>query len=239
MMEKRQFRIKKRFGILIFILLIIAIILYIIAFRSSLFDVKKIDVYGTKTIDKDDIIKMSGIATGSNIFKINKSVVIKSIMKDPYVKDVSVNILYPSKVEIKIDERKVVAQLNYKNKYLYIDTDCVAVDLGDYNDKLPLIKGINIEKFEIGSNVRKISNNKDIAKLLPLIYNKNIYKAITVNGSKIILETKSGINIVLENVDDLSYYIKFSEKILDDLEKKGYYSGNVLIVSDGNPVYMP
>lgn len=41
MMEKRQFRIKKRFGILIFILLIIAIILYIIAFRSSLFDVKK------------------------------------------------------------------------------------------------------------------------------------------------------------------------------------------------------
>ncbi|WP_434564295.1 FtsQ-type POTRA domain-containing protein [Thermoanaerobacterium thermosaccharolyticum] len=239
MVERKQFRLKRRFGILIFVLFIIALILYIVVFRSSVFNVKEIYVYGAKTVEKNDIIKMSGIEIGSNIFKINKSKVLNSIEKDPYIKDAFVKILYPSKVEIKVDERKVAAQLNYKNKYLYIDTDCVAVELGDYNDKLPVIEGISITKFDIGSNVSKISNNKDIAKLLPLIYNKNIYKAIIVNGSKITLETKSGINIVLENVDDLSYYLKFSERILDDLQKKGYYSGNVLIVSDGNPIYMP
>lgn len=239
MNDKRTFRLRKKYGVLIFTLLIIVLILYFIIFKSSVFNVKEIYVYGAKNIEKNDIIKMSGIETGMNIFEINRSEVRNSIQKDPYVKDVYVKIMYPSKVEIKIDERKIAAQINYKSKYLYIDTDCVAVELGDYNDKLPILEGIDITKFNIGSKISKLSNNKDIEKLLPLIYNKNIYKAIIVNGSKITLETKSGINIVLENVDDFSYSLKFSEKILEDLEKKGYYSGNVLIVSDGNPIYTP
>ncbi|MDI3310659.1 MAG: FtsQ-type POTRA domain-containing protein [Thermoanaerobacterium sp.] len=239
MVEERQYKAKKKFSVFTLFLLIFAIILYIILFRTSLFDVKNIYVYGTKSVDKSDIVRLSGIEIGSNILKINKADVIKSIMRNPYIKDVSVNIIYPSKVEVKVDERLLAAQINYKDKFLYVDTDSVAVQLGDYNNKLPILKGINIEKFEIGSKIDNLSNNKDIAKLLPLIYNKNIYNAIIVNGSKITLETKSGINVVLENVDDISYSLNFSEKILNDLEKKGYNSGNVLIVSDGNPIYTP
>ncbi|AFK86578.1 MULTISPECIES: cell division protein FtsQ/DivIB [Thermoanaerobacterium] len=239
MMEERQYKKKKRFSVFIVFLLIFSIILYVILFRTSLFDVKNIYVYGTRTVDKSDVIRLSGIEIGSNILKINKSDVIKSIMRDPYIKDVSINILYPSKVEIRVDERLLAGQISYKDKFLYVDTDCVAVQLGDYNNKLPILSGINIEKFEIGSKIDNLSNNKDIAKLLPLIYNKNIYNAIIVNGSKITLKTNSGINVVLENVDDINYSLNFSEKILNDLEKKGYNSGNVLIVSNGNPIYTP
>lgn len=239
MMEERQYKKKKRFSVFIVFLFIFAIILYIILFKTSLFDVKNIYVYGTRSVDKSDVIRLSGIEIGSNTLKINKSAVIKSIMKDPYIKDASINIIYPSKVEIKIDERVLAVQISYKDKFLYVDTDCVAVQLGDYNNKLPILKGIYVGKFEIGSKINNLSNNKDIAKLLPLIYNKNIYNSIIVNGSKITLKTDSGIDVVLENVDDISYSLNFSEKILNDLEKKGYNSGNILIVSNGNPIYTP
>ncbi|SNX52786.1 FtsQ-type POTRA domain-containing protein [Thermoanaerobacterium sp. RBIITD] len=239
MPEEKTVNMKKRFGVAIFIILLLSFILYLILFQLPIFKLENIDVVGNKYLTSSDIVSLSGLTKGISIFKVNKSNVVNLIKKNPYIKEVNVSVVYPSKVVVKIDERKIVAQIYNNNKYIFVDTEGVAVDTGGYNKNLPIINGLNLTKYEIGKKINEIYENNDMAKLLMLIYNKNMYKSIVVNKENIILETKTGINIVLDNVDNLDYSLKFSELILKDLEKKGYYSGKVQIERNGNPIYTP
>lgn len=114
--KKKKINIKKILKILLRIVIIVGILVSIVLFLfvSPVFNIKEISVIGAKEIPSSMYIIMAGIEKGENIFKIDKASAIDVIKKEAYVESVKINQIYPSKIEIVIEERTVcyVAESN-------------------------------------------------------------------------------------------------------------------------------
>lgn len=230
---------KKKFAIIITIILILAII-YTILFKSSIFKLNQIEVVGNANLSYNDIESLSGITYGMSIFKINVKKAQNELLKNPYVKSCKVQVKYPSTVKIEIEKRKIVAQIPYEINYLMIDSEGIVVKTGEYNSSLPVINGMGIKKYKIGEKVSNIFDKSYFAELLNLIADKDIFNEITyINQNNIVIYTKSGIKISFNNPHDINYSVKYAELILKDLIKKGYNKGTIQITGNNNPVFLP
>ncbi len=174
--EKNKYKLKY---LLVFVLLIAIIILLGI---SPLFNISRINVFGVKYYNDEDIIKASEIVEGVNGFK-NIGGDLKNFFflrygqaeadilnKYPYIKDAVVKYNLPNKVTIHIKEREPYVLIPYIGAYLVVDRDGYVLETINDKEKysIPFIKGLKFTNYEIGQ-VLEIENIKHFEKLLILI----------------------------------------------------------------------
>ncbi|AIS52705.1 cell division protein FtsQ [Thermoanaerobacter kivui] len=230
---------KKKFFVLVFIIALVVFV-YIFMFKSSYFKIDTIKVVGNQILSYNDIKELAGINYGMNIFKVNPGRIEKNLLNSPYIKESKVEIKYPRTVEIRVKERRIVAQVQDKVNYLMIDKEGVVVKKDVYNPSLPLLVGIKVDKYEIGKRLSDVFEKNYLGELLGLIENTNFCAQITyINENHIVLTTKSGINVSFNNPYDIKYSFKFVELILKDLTNKGYHKGTIQVTGDNNPVFLP
>ena len=121
----KRYRRKKRNNkfytyLLFFIFIIIAFICFT---RSSLFDVQNVYVEGADVVSASEILELSGIKQGENIFSFKASAVEKKIKTLPMVKNVSVVRIYPNNVKIVITERIASMAFSMDNLYYALDDE--------------------------------------------------------------------------------------------------------------------
>lgn len=95
----------------------------VIFMMSSYFNIKTIKVEGEKTIKAEEIIKMSGIKSGMNIFKVRESKVSKNLKKDAYFSSVKISRKLPDKLTITVRERNESAFILYGSERVIIDNE--------------------------------------------------------------------------------------------------------------------
>lgn len=110
--SKNQLIIKRRrrkFVKKCFILLILLIsTLTGLCLKHPYFNVKKIEVINNKNISKEEIIKLSRIYEGDNIFYINMDRTKRDILNNPYILKAEVKRKLPNKILIDISEREAI-----------------------------------------------------------------------------------------------------------------------------------
>ena len=85
---------------------------------SSFFEIKFIVVQGNKNVSREEIIELSSIYYGENIFRINKRNSIKSIFQNPFVKMIKIKRVLPDKVLLILIEREVIGLCNILNRFI-------------------------------------------------------------------------------------------------------------------------
>jgi len=110
----------------LFILLVV-LCLYLFL-HSSFFKVDKIYVTGISRIQADEIIHMSGIVNGVNIFLLDEQEAARAVKLHPLVRNAEIIRHLPRKIEIKIEERKIWALVPFKSSLICIDRDGVCID---------------------------------------------------------------------------------------------------------------
>jgi len=131
---------------------------------SPLFSVNRIEVYGNKHYNSNEVIEASGLVIGNNWFKPN-SVNLKGILtfrsidaenlllnRCPYLKSAIVKIDFTGVVRIEVTERDPVALVPYMGANLVIDNECFVLALSSNaeDEKLPVIKGVDCEGYTLG-----------------------------------------------------------------------------------------
>lgn len=83
-------------GIIIKTIIILSLIIGAIIFlcSSSLFNIKNINIDGNEKLSDNKIISLSGLEIDSNMFRINKSQVIKKIKENAYIEEVKISRKY-------------------------------------------------------------------------------------------------------------------------------------------------
>ena len=90
----------------LFILALIAVSSYV-SLRLGMFTVEEVDIKGNKRIAGREILKRSGLREGqSSIFFFEKQVE-DEILKNPWIKRVSVHKGFPKKVTVEVEEEDV------------------------------------------------------------------------------------------------------------------------------------
>jgi cell division septal protein FtsQ len=203
--EESSFSYLKYIKVLSVLLVLIALVASAyITLHLGIFTVQEINISGNTKINGEEILKRSGLRQGeSSIFFFEDSVE-ENILKNSWVKGVSVTKEFPKKVNIQINEEESYCLLFDENgKIFYINKEGKRLGPANFDEGLdfPVLigEGINnpdlvkeaIQLLEL-SSVSKVLNWSNISEVhLDSIYGINVF---TVDKKRIEFDTKNIVN---------------------------------------------
>ncbi|MBP3501868.1 MAG: FtsQ-type POTRA domain-containing protein [Clostridia bacterium] len=207
--EKKSINPQKRKKILKIIkvsfIMILLIIGLIVLLKSSLFNIKEINVKieNNKILTESQIKELSAINLGQNMYSINKRKIVECIKCEPYVGDVKIKRVLPNILKIEIKERTVKFNLDYNGQYIYIDNQGYILEKSSEQKDKILITGYSTTDLEDGKKL----NNEDLEKLSAVIQiiqeaeNNGIKNEIT----KINIEDKDDYKIYFDGLGKMAH----------------------------------
>lgn len=147
---------KKHHYLLKFFSACVAIALLYAFMMSSYFYVSKIKVEGAVSFSEEQIVEMSGLTTGKNIFKVKAGAAEEKIETDPHISTATIKRDLPKTLVITVEERLPAAQIKYKKQYVVIDGTGYILSVGDKADGAAVIKGLTIkgEHITAGTDIK-------------------------------------------------------------------------------------
>jgi cell division protein FtsQ len=209
--------------------------------ESPVFNVEHIAVNGNMLTDAQNIIKISNIYIGENIFKINTSKNEEYIESLYYIKKAKIKKEFPSSIVIEVEEKEPILIVNDSGNYIYIDDELTVIKEQSSTDNanIPLLSNLTILSSEPG---KKIEAEK--TWLLDMVYNMSlnlkevdVLKNVSefyISGDNIVhLYTKGGSIIKITNQKIFEDNFQFIYTILseDNLPM------SIELMENGNHIY--
>jgi len=169
--DKRRFSHKKAI-ILISALVVVALLAassYVIL-HMGIFTLEKIELTGNKRITQREILKRSGLMEGQSSSFFFEKQVEDDILKNPWIKKVSVHKDFPKKVTIEVEEEEVYCiVLSDGGKPLYMSRSGRILGSGNFDMGLdfPVLIGDGIEDpklLEEALEILELSKNSTVLK---------------------------------------------------------------------------
>jgi len=101
----------------IIILLALAIALFMM---SSIFNIKQIVVLNNSKILSEEIISLSTLTPGINMFKTTNKTIRSNIKANPYIENVNIKRNINGTVTLEVEERIPTYMIKFANAYVYI-----------------------------------------------------------------------------------------------------------------------
>lgn len=228
---------KSKTNLKIFVIICIVVAIMVLALFSPLFNIAHVEVEGNSILAKEAIVKASGIETGVNILKTNTAIAKKNVSTMAYVDDVDIKIKFPNTVLITIKESVATAYIPFIGNYIGINASGkvleVKSELGAV--ECPLIYGVELEKFGIGSVVE--IRNEEVSKLMPQFLDELSKNDLLQSVAAMDLNDEKNVTLTLRNeaevkfgdLDKLSYKIAFLRKVVSEL---GDARGGIIDMTD-------
>lgn len=166
--------------VLIIIILLIALALFML---SSLFNIKQIVVLNNSKINSQEILNLSTLSIGKNMFKTMNKTIRDGIKTNPYIEDVKVRRNLNGTVTLEIEERTPSYVLQYGNSYLYINNQGYILEMSEAPLELPKITGYvtNADMLKEGNRleVEDLKKLEDVIKIIELSKNTTLVGKIT------------------------------------------------------------
>lgn len=180
----------------VFILLIAAVQLY----RSGLFDVKKIDVAGSKVVSAVKIMEKCEVNESTNILTLDTGKIKQRIAKDPWIKEVSVKRALPQTLRVEVIERIPIALIAYGEKFYLIDEEFFVVAERDSSEasEVPIITDLPIKKAKVGDRIinKSLENAIKCLKSMEPTLRKTITMISASSVDKLYLYNEDNVEIL-------------------------------------------
>ena len=177
------------------------------------FFIKNIEIVGAKNLKKDHIFDVISHHSDINIFNINIQDIYNEIKSNTWIKEASIEIIYPNSIKILLKEKEPVAiwQNKYGNKLITKDGDVILEENFDnFKNYLPIIIGKNAHK-KIYSILKILNSNERLVK--------KIWSLTFVNERRWDIHFNQGLTIRLpkKNIKKAWDKIVFLDKNFDIL----------------------
>jgi cell division protein FtsQ len=132
---------------------------------SPRFALQKLSVSGLERRTEGEVLELSGIKIGANIFSVDLETLRRRLMQDPWIAEARVSRTLPNVLTIDIKERKAAALVALGETYLATREGIIIkrLDQGDPTD-LPLVTGLD----GIGLSEDRAGAEETVAKALDL-----------------------------------------------------------------------
>lgn len=207
--DEKSARLKKMRKIKNFIkwIILIGIIIGILAFlcTSGLFNICKIEIIGNAQVAQEEILELSKIKMGDNIFLCNKIQTQTNLETHPYILETKITRKLPDKIQIEITEKQKAYQIQVEGGYAYIDNQGYVLEISSIKIDKPILQGsvTTLENLIPGNRL----NQDDLERL-------NDVLKIMKNSQEIQMQDK----ITILNMENKNNYIL----TLQDLKKVIY-----------------
>lgn len=246
--ENRQNIIKRKkrkrlFIKLFFLSSLLIVILISLLFNLPCFSIKDIVIINNSNVSKKEIIELSKIKIGNNIFNLNKDETKNNIISNPYILKVNIQRKLPNKIVIDITERKAAFYVKEGQEYYVVDKDSVVLEKKNNINNMNLIKllGYDNNDLHIGQVLpfkdnRKINVIREVTELLVNDTSKVKMSILDVSKVYNLKAYYGNICVKLGTQEDLKNKLNKSIAIIKHknlFNKKGYID----VSFKGNPVF--
>ncbi len=229
--------------ILMWSLVIVLLVALFFLINSSLFNVNQITVEGNIKISQDEIIKLSGIDSETNIFHIDEVAAKQNIEQNGYLVVNNIKRVFPSKVIIKVRERVAIAQIGTTNGYYVIDKEGIALNLIPVKeDSLVTIYNLQIQQpayaQKIVGEAEKTDNMFYVLEAIELYKLEGKITGIDLNNpQKIMLTYQGDIKIQIGSGITAKDRLKYLEATIEAVKDK-LQDGAVLNMESSGGYYI-
>jgi FtsQ-type POTRA domain protein len=160
---------------------------------TDYFKVQEVLIKGESKLLKQDIVTKLEQMKGKNIVYLNTNEIESLIKKDARVKKVSVKKLFPSKIEVTLEEKQPYVYVKKGDETLLADKDLVIYGdiLEDPSRNIPVIEYTNDESLNaIKTILSKIRNKDFYAMISEIRQSEKNYEILLINNVKIITDTQ-------------------------------------------------
>lgn len=194
---------------------ILAIVIFI--FKAPIFNLKKVEIIGEKTVSEKEVQELIKGYIGGNIFSINYNDMKDKLLTNPYIKEATISKKSNNSLEIVIRESKVSYYIQDGDTYKVITND------GYYVEKLDSIEGRNLVNVVGVKDNGKGIGEKIIEDSSACMNLNSFYPILKSDLSEFRIE-----KLDLSNILDIKGYIgnveiKFGDNsnLLDEYDKSG------------------
>ena len=176
--SKRKIKFIKWMILLIFLILMIALFML-----SAVFNIKKIEVINNNKVSSEEIINLSTLTYGVNMFKISNKKIINGVKTNAYIENVKVKRSINGTVTLDIEERKPTFMLKFANTYVYINNQGYMLELSEKSLEIPILAGYTTPNEEIKAgnrlNIEDLNKLDDVIKIIEASKNSPLANKIT------------------------------------------------------------
>ena len=239
--KKRKKRRKKHY-LLRFLVLIALIAGAYVFLTSPVFSIDQITIEGNTLMSDDDIIKLSGVKVGDNMFERTGHKVKEALTENKYIADVKASRELPNIYKIKITERQPVIAVSYNGKYIILDEEGYAVDEADSTMHATLVTGIKINKYELGEIPKfdDSANFKEAGELIKAVNDSGMFfKKVELGSSMTVKGYVTDTMVCSGQSSDIISQLEEIKAVLYDLDQKGIKRGVIRVGSDNYISFSP
>ncbi|GFK19440.1 cell division protein FtsQ [Corynebacterium glutamicum] len=121
---------KKVIAIVVGVVVVLVAILGVVAWFVPILKVGNIEVTGATRTDPDQVLEVSGIVEGENLFRVDATAAGQNIVELPWVKSVTVNRALPSTITVELTEREPAVFIKRADGDHVIDTEGKEIIIG-------------------------------------------------------------------------------------------------------------
>lgn len=148
---KKKKKRKKKHYFLRFLIFCVVLGGLIYALQSPLFYVKEIKVEGNRFYTPAQIIEMSGLTTGKNMFfEIKTKPARDALLETPYIRLVNIRKKPMHTLVISVEERIEYAAVPDGDNYVLIDDEGMVLSISDKQPTVPLLEGMVVQDMDPG-----------------------------------------------------------------------------------------
>jgi len=192
-------------------------------FSTSYFELKKIEVEGLKTLDKDEVVKLAGVAPSMNILNIDRDSIRARLLLHPTIKTAAVHLDGLYTLKLTIEERKSMMYLKTAHSFLEIADDGTVLSIVGLTEKdLPIITGIDPGEKRIGDSLESCDEFHEARLWVTGLTPKHLQGISEINFSNSqnpYLFLLSGVKIFPKDLPDFQNRYLFLCALLDNLRK--------------------
>ncbi len=176
--KKKKLKLIKWMSIIILLALAIALFM-----MSSIFNIKQIAVLNNSKISSEEIVSLSTLTTGTNMFKTTNKAIRNNIKTNSYIEDVKIKRNINGTVTLEVEERTPTYMIKFANAYVYINNQGYMLEITESPLELPTISGFTTseEEMKAGNRLGKedLEKLEDVIKIVEASKNSPLANIIT------------------------------------------------------------
>lgn len=188
---------------------IVLIVMCSFGLTSPNFNINTIKVVSNEKILYEEIVQISEIEIGTNIFRMSTSTIEENVKKNAYIENVKVEKKYPETIQITVQERTPAYIAKMEDVYIYLDENGYLLEENNSNELgFMVLEGIEFEDtYQLGEKI-------DTKYLEAIHFFKNVLNIAEQEGLE---KEVTSINIG----DNENYYIN-----MDGIETQIYFGNS-------------
>lgn len=222
------------------LLAVLALLVCAVLLGWDAFAIRSVTIEGHRNLTYDELLALSGVRTGENMFMLDPRLVASRLESNPFVDVLSVERVFPDTVAIEIFERSPRAAIEVIEGYAVIGEENIVLSVSAAlpAGHCPVVKGLTLNRYDPGSALGSFEREriKIMDQLLHAVYDTGAVRWISemdlIDPQNIVILSEEGILILVGELKSLDEKFKLLDQIMPSIRQEGYTAGKIYLTVD-------